>query len=294
MSENFIYRPVCELCQTKPTILFSRPYTHPSVWDFLDNYYEGRIEKAVLSDAVYEIAQCSQCGFIWQAYILNDTWMEVLYDTWISAEGSLKKKQSMTIIPGYQRQAELIRVLRPEIPAGQIDVLDFGMGWGYWCMAAKPCGYHIVGLEVSPTRVQFAREKGLEVVQSLAEVGSQKFDFINAEQVFEHIPQPLETLKTLARHLKAGGVIRIAVPDGKGMASELQKPSWKASKSALHPLEHINCFTHQTLKLLGDKAGLDVIPQPVLLSRNYKTVARQMAARFYRQFFDTVLYFRAT
>ena len=39
-----------------------------------------------------------------------------------------------------------------------------------------------------------------------------RFDFINTEQVFEHISEPLETLKELKTLLKPGGIIKISVP----------------------------------------------------------------------------------
>jgi hypothetical protein len=40
-------------------------------------------------------------------------------------------------------------------------------------------------------------------------------------------------------------------------------------KNAIHPLEHINCFQHKTLILLGAQAGLAPISQPILFTRRY-------------------------
>lgn len=290
----FTPRPHCELCGVKqPTTLLARPFTDPVVWSFLEHYYEGRVDKAVLGDATYELAHCPVCGFIWQKHILNDAGMEALYDGWIAADNSLKKKQSIDIAPGYLRQAELIRLLLLGKQPADIRVLDFGMGWGFWCKAAQSLGYQVMGLELAESRIEFAREMGIEAVQTLDELNGRTFDFINAEQVFEHIPQPLETLKTLCRYLDSRGVIRIAVPDGANVVHEVGQPGWTASKNAAHPLEHINCFTRATLGRLGREAGLTVITQPVYFTLRHSAVSllRSIAANNNRHFTGTALYF---
>jgi 2-polyprenyl-3-methyl-5-hydroxy-6-metoxy-1,4-benzoquinol methylase len=295
MHTAFVYRPHCELCGSSQTqSLLKKSFTDPAVWDFLTHYYQGRIEKELLVGASYEISKCLRCGFIWQASILNDDLMSKLYDTWIAADGSLKKKRAAEVPLGYLRQAELIGRLLPDKAPANLHVLDFGMGWGYWCMAARTAGYHAVGLEISEKRLQFAREQGVEVVKQLSELRDQNFDFINADQVFEHIPQPLQTLKLLVAHLNPGGIVRIAVPDGQGIEHELARPDWRASKNSIHPLEHINCFQHKTLIHLGEYAGLSVVSQPALLTmrHGWQALARGVVARYYRRFFGTVLYFR--
>jgi SAM-dependent methyltransferase len=286
----FIHRPTCELCRAnRSTILYSKPFDHPDIAGFLAHYYQGRVDMSILSGIPYEIALCENCDFIWQTYILNDEGMRHLYNRWIGSDASLSKKEAAGY-ESYLRQAEVIALLFPDKRRGEIEVLDFGMGWGYWCLAAMKCGYRVAGLEISAERVQSAREKGVEVIGDL---DHRKFDFINAEQVFEHIPQPLETLTSLSKTLNPGGVIRIGVPDGKGMTGELKRPDWKPAKNALHPLEHINCFTRPTLIRLGESADLHVVNPPPLLTLKYgaKGLLKSIAGRYYRQFKGTTLYF---
>ena len=193
--------------------------------------------------------------------------------------------------PGYLHQVKHIQLCLPAKKSEEICVLDFGMGWGYWCMAAQSCGYQVMGFEMSEVRRQFAKDNGIETIRDFAELGTQQFDFINAEQVFEHLPKPLQTLQSLVAYLNPNGVVRIAVPDGQGITRELTRPHWQASKNVIHPLEHINCFTHSSLLRLGEQAGLRVIPQPVLIT-NVERLVKDVMARFYRRFFGTVLYFR--
>ncbi len=292
---EFVERPHCDLCGCEqPTILLSKAFTDPVIWDFIEGYYAGRVDIALLEDAKYELAQCPVCGFMWQRHILNGAGMKVLYDHWISAEDSLQKKHNSRQEAGFLRQAKLIKMFTPHKTTTDIHVLDFGMGWGYWCLAAQKIGYSVVGMEIAETRLAFARQQHIESVASFDELNNQSFDFINAEQVFEHIPKPLDTLTLLAARLAQGGILRIAVPNGRLIPNEVLKPDWKASKNAAHPLEHINTFTHSTLARLGETVGLSVVAQPIMWSqfREGQVLFRSIAASLYRRFFGTVLFFR--
>lgn len=294
MTKNFIFRPYCELCQSdEKQILLSREFSHPSVWDFLATYYEGGIKKHDLVDGKYEIAKCAKCGFIWQTYILNDELMDKLYSVWISPEQSLIKKNhaDITLYSAYAREVENISFLLNKKPF-EINVLDFGMGWGYWCLMAKAFRYNVSGLELSQERTVFARENAINVI-GWSDISSARFDFINAEQVFEHLYNPVETLKLLVCSLRKGGFVRISVPDGRRIEQELRNPEWKASKNAVGPLEHINCFTHKTLLKLGELADLEA-KQPFPLSRGYNLgfYLKGILKKYYHRFFPgTRLYF---
>jgi len=118
--------------------------------------------------------------------------------------------------------------------------------------------------------------------------------FINAEQVFEHIPQPRKTLEGLAERLVPGGVIRISVPNGRSVEAAVKNPAWKAAKDPAHPLEHINIFTHRTLRELGQFAGMAVIAHPFLVSgkKCSSSAIRAVLRKYYQQCLGTCLYFR--
>ncbi|MFN8449211.1 MAG: class I SAM-dependent methyltransferase [Anaerolineae bacterium] len=257
MLSDFVHRMACDVCGSDVyTILISKDYLDPAVVDFLASYYSQRIDLSILRDAHYEVARCSVCGFMWQTYILNDRNMQLLYDVWISEDDSLKKKTlaPLALRARYATEAYTIAELLRK-PPHDVTVLDFGMGWGYWCLMAKSFGYRTYGAELSETRVQYATANGISVL-NLDTVSAGQFDFINSEQVFEHIPQPLMMLRTLVTTLKPSGVIRISVPDSERSVSQLASPDWKPAKDAFHPLEHINSFTHTSLIELGRRAGL--------------------------------------
>lgn len=291
---GFVYRHTCPLCQhDQYQMVFSQTFTDPPIWDFILSFYQGRADRAVIEQAAYELAQCRRCGFIWQTAILNDAGMGLLYDVWISTEDSFKKTQGK-LPAAYARQIRFIQQFFPGQSPEQIRVLDFGMGWGRWCLAAKSAGFQTTGFEISTERATYAEQNGLRVLQSTEDLLKEQFDFINADQVLEHVPNPREVFEVLADRLMPGGVIRVAVPDGKDIPRTLAKTGWRPDLMAIRPLEHINCFTRQTLIQAGQSAGLTVVRPPLIIKREdgWKGTIRNIAFTLYRWFFGMAVYFR--
>lgn len=129
------------------------------------------------------------------------------------------------------------------------------MGWGFWCLMAKAHGYNVCGIEMSKSRIDYARNNGIHVYDNLSKI-DKAFDFIYSNQVFEHVSDPVGSLQMLVKHLKDDGIMKISVPNGISVVKENFTSNWQASKNAIHPLEHINCFNNSTLKLLADKSNL--------------------------------------
>jgi 2-polyprenyl-3-methyl-5-hydroxy-6-metoxy-1,4-benzoquinol methylase len=142
------------------------------------------------------------------------------------------------------------------------------MGWGKWALMAKAFGSDTYGSELSKSRIQFAKSNGVNVI-SWDEISLQQFDFINTEQVFEHISDPLGTLCWLKNALKPNGLLKIGVPSRQDIKRRLRVMDWKSPKGTrdslnpVAPLEHINCFTRLSLLTMAKKAGMQEIFIPM-------------------------------
>ena len=93
------------------------------------------------------------------------------------------------------------------------------------------------------------------------DIPNHKFHYINTEQVFEHLVDPRKTLELLARALHDKGLIKVSVPNGRGIEKRLKRlPSMTSVEQdylmPIQPLEHINCFDHSSLVELGRQVGL--------------------------------------
>ncbi len=288
MSSNIIFRNKCPLCgSSSKRIVSNAGLSHPSVRDFLKSYYKGRISFADLQGWRYEIAICLRCAFIWQTYILGDFLMSELYSKWISPEESLKKKEyaGAVLHNGYVEEAGAISLLfKKNFP--RAPVLDYGMGWGVWCVTVAASGHTVFGYEIDSQRILFARNRGVSVIDEETLTGM-RFGFINCEQVIEHVSDPKVVLEMLARSLASGGYIRIAVPNGADAERLLASPFLAVGKNAIQPLEHINCFTRQTLLFLAASVGLLPMSREMLI-RKFFSLPRLLLRHLIS---DTSIYF---
>ena len=216
--------------------------------------------------------------------------MKALYDDWVDAVKSLNKKQNAgpRLFSQYAGQIQLISSFFAQ-PPQSLNLLEFGMGWGFWSRMAQASGYQVSGLELASDRAAHARLMGLEVLEQLPEPGPH-FHFVYANQVFEHLTDPLDTLRQLRHCLTSDGVIYLRVPDGRSVAKQLKTSGWSPELDAIHPLEHINCFTRNSLRELGSRAGLRLVQAPVRLSWGslWGGVKREISDRY----FTTHMFFK--
>jgi SAM-dependent methyltransferase len=147
----------------------------------------------------------------------------------------------------------------------------------------------VSGLELSARRREHARQWGLAVIESLQQVDA-GFDFIYANQVFEHLPEPLSTLRQLCECLSGDGIVHIRVPDGRGVMRRLQRHGWSPDIDAVHPLEHINCFTRASLVRLASSAGLRLFKPPLRL--HWGSLAGGIRREISDRYFNTHVMFR--
>jgi SAM-dependent methyltransferase len=251
------------------------PYTESPIRDYLVAFYSttgSGVEFEYLEGAEFVLDECLDCGLIFQREVPNPALIERLYEKWL--DPATVRAIVSRLETGRSRlwcAAEIARGIehlgkRPS----DVQFLDFGMGWGGWCFLARGFGCDVYGMELSASRVAHATASGIPVL-SWDELRNNRFDFINAEQVFEHLADPRDTLVSLAAALKPGGIIHINVPPGHDIKRKLQNPDWSLparspeSLNDVAPLQHLNCFTFESLVRMGSKAGL----REVEIAREY-------------------------
>jgi SAM-dependent methyltransferase len=189
------------------------------------------------------------------------------------------------------------------------------MGFGTWCYLAKGFGCHAHGTELSQTRIDYA--KGIDVI-AWKDIPGYRFDFINTEQVFEHLSEPLEVLGYLRQSLKPNGLIKINVPDGWDLKKRLAAWDWETLKQyqlsetpegeveriktiwdwqppdgdgsensllAVAPLQHINAFHYESLVRMAESVGLKPVALPAVLTNVTAPISlgRRIVAKLKRE-----------
>ncbi len=90
------------------------------------------------------------------------------------------------------------------------SVLDFGCGGGY-ALLNLYCSRK-VGVEVNPTARASAERLGIECYDSLHWVEDGSFDVIISNHALEHVPFPIDVLRSVRQKLKPSGVFLLCVP----------------------------------------------------------------------------------
>ena len=98
-------------------------------------------------------------------------------------------------------------------------VLEIGCAHGGFVALLQWAGYKAIGIEMSPWVAEFARKTfGVEVLTGPVEqqpFAPGSFDVIVMNDVIEHLPDPLQTLRHCAGLLSPGGVFLVQTPEYK-------------------------------------------------------------------------------
>ena len=275
---NFVERKQCPACTSASfNTIYSLPVDSKIIVDYLNAFYnaQGGVETDYLKDWVYELSTCHECSLTFQRIILNDSFMERLYERWINPSVTFEesKKHPLHYYLNLVEEIRQLIVFFKKKPH-ELNMLDFGLGWAEWCKVAAALGCNVAGAELSKSRKANALKYNIKIIDLKSDF-NERFDFINTEQVFEHISNPLKTLQKLSLALSLGGIVKISVPDGYRLGDVLKYNDWQAPKGTVNsmnmiaPLEHVNCFNSTSLKKMAQLAGLTFVPE--LAYRNYPT-----------------------
>jgi SAM-dependent methyltransferase len=106
-----------------------------------------------------------------------------------------------------------------------ITCLEVGCAEGWFIDAMLERDVNMNAIEPSEMAVDL-KAKGYNVIQGFfpdALNGSEQYDMIVFNDVFEHIPAPIGAIKKCEEHLKEGGLLVINLPDNKGVFYRISK-----------------------------------------------------------------------
>lgn len=270
---RFVEREACPACGSSHShTLLIRPYNEGALRLFLTRYYSAAENlDAWLEGGTYQLERCAACQLVFQRFVGSEPLLSALYDRWLNNTYYPGTPAFLAQVgaPSRTRDGHELFAAAHALgrPVPRLRVLDYGMGWGLWAQIAKRLGAQVFGYDLSKRRREHARSKGISVVapEAFAEVQA---DFINADQILEHVTEPLAVVSQLASAVRPGGIVKISVPRARDIVRRLEELDWdapKGSRSSLHvvqPLEHVNCFDSRSLEALCGRVGLRRIAVP--------------------------------
>ena len=134
-------------------------------------------------------------------------------------------------------------------------ILDFGCGCGWWLKTLVCQGFtHACAFDRDQPQLKELAKQRITVFEDLELLPTNTFDCIRLEHVAEHLNDPLDVLRNLARSLKQGGSIVLTVPDFGAWSYPLLGENWCLSLP-----HHVSQFTRQSLEGLARQAGLTLV-----------------------------------
>lgn len=266
---GFEAREACPVCGLDAAeTVYSTPFGEGGVGRFVRDYYH--IDPAVLREAPYELQHCPRCALVFQHYVGGAELLTDLYSDWVDEpedpERDIATYRAEIGAVMESRDAHELMAASSYLgrPLEGMKTLDYGMGWALWARIAARLGCESYGSDLAQPRMDYAARQGVRTVTD-EEIQAHRFDFINTEQVFEHVPQPLDLLERLASALAPGGVVKISVPSGEridGLIESLRAGTYEGDRETIipvQPLEHLNCFRRASVQAMAERAGLETV-----------------------------------
>ncbi len=200
----------------------------------------------------FSIVQCRQCDLAQTAPAPSEQELDGYYpqgyhSTTRRYRGGLDRVLTMV-------HRSRIRAIE-RLAGGRGSVLDIGCGPGVLINQMRSRGWRVRGTERSPSAAQQARNVfRLDVsavdVDDLVAAGA-NYDAVVLWHVAEHLRAPRETIRGIARLLRPGGVLLIAVPNFGSPEARVGRAGW----FHLDVPRHLVHFTPATLTAILKDSG---------------------------------------
>lgn len=264
---TFVDRNVCINCTGGSLVeMAGGKYDEGVLKRFIDADPWGEDPAPFLKGQQWSYVTCQDCGQAFHRSILSPEWNERRFSKWMSQEAiSEFEKSFKTPADDFRKATEytshvlqieqLTRTIRG---AERIRLLDFGCGYGGFLTMCSMFGFDAVGVDRSSAK----RDNGsfAKVFAEIEEVaGLAPFHALTLFEVLEHLDDPRELMLRLRELLMPGGILILETPDCSGVRNIATLDDYRK----IHPLEHINGFTPETLKHFAERMGFVAIKKPV-------------------------------
>jgi 2-polyprenyl-3-methyl-5-hydroxy-6-metoxy-1,4-benzoquinol methylase len=201
------------------------------------------------------MVQCNKCGLVYTNPRLKQEKIAALYDAdYFQGHGFDKSVDYVKDVKEHITKDDYtledwdcdnIRALLNK-SQNSLKLLEIGCGTGVFLDKARKHGFDVHGMELSQYAANFVREMDIPVETKSIEDASyppESFDAIVMREVIEHLPHPLESLRTVYSWLKPGGVLFLATGNYDCPERKLRGSDW----FYFMPEGHLNIFSNHTM-----------------------------------------------
>ena len=200
----------------------------------------------------YRVVRCQDCGLVYVNPRPSPDRLRAHYVSYLPEDEEGREAWARMMRRIFADAAERIDARFPR--RGRL--LDVGCAYGFFLEVMQARGWQVVGVDLNPGAVQWARRRGLDVrAGTLEEQGFPKgtFDVVTLFYVLEHVPNPLAVMQEVFRVLRPGGWVFLRVPDSTPAVRLLD--FFGIPNRLYHLPSHLYDFSPGTLRRLLEKAG---------------------------------------
>ena len=149
-----------------------------------------------------------------------------------------------------------LKIIQKHIKSKNKKILDVGCCSGMFLDIAKKKGWLTYGTELNKKEYIMAKKNHVVWSDDLEEIDfNEKFDAVTFWDVFEHLKKPTKVLKFIRKILKKNGVIFLQIPNSNSLAAKILREKC----NMFDPIEHVNLYNKDALKLLSKKHKLKIL-----------------------------------
>lgn len=207
----------------------------------------------------FNVYICNSCGIVVRLPIPPKDEIEKLYDEgYYTGKNPYFYLDERNIKGSHlvweKRVNKLVEIYKKENNATPKNILDIGCSFGGLLETAKnKFGLEPYGVEISKYSSEYARERGINVIQGNIEeiqIESEKFDIVTMVEVIEHLTNPLETMRKIYKATTWGGIVLVQTANIEALQSKL----W-GNKYHYYLPGHLHYFSNKTLRHLLYSSG---------------------------------------
>jgi 2-polyprenyl-3-methyl-5-hydroxy-6-metoxy-1,4-benzoquinol methylase len=214
----------------------------------------------------FRFSKCKDknCGHVYVDPMPTEGELELFY---AKNNSGLENSDSWTMVKDYEFNPEAVQkfyegnrikfLRRKRYLNSETAVLDVGCSTGMFLRVLKDQGYNnLVGVDVSAEQVEHCREVNMiPAFRYFGDIPSNlEFDLVSLYAVLEHVANPLDILEQSAKHLKKDGKLIVDVPNFRSIYRFVSRNRWLW----LIPPIHLQYFSPRSMKMLAEKAGLNI------------------------------------
>ncbi len=233
---------------------------------FLDRDPWGTSPLPYIENERWAYVRCTACGQTFHKRVLAPAWNERRFSEWMS-ESAIRQFSAHADTPAHRfakGREHVQHVLRIEkmtraLRGGQeVRILDFGCGFGDFLAVCERFGFVCCGIDRSPARRQGGQVHIVSDIEDLP--ASMRFHAITLFEVLEHLDAPLAALQSLHALMLPDGVLVLETPDCSNVTDIRTERDYRK----IHPLDHINAYTPETLRRIAMRAGFRPVAAPIV------------------------------